>query len=134
VAPSAVWKLGLAAVLAALIIASASLRAPRTRLTWTELRWLLLGAMALYAVGLVAQSRHLWQAAILLFAAGIATSALAAWLSRGTDHGDGPPHDDDPIDEQPPPDFDGSPTFDWAAFERDLRAYAEHSREPASIR
>lgn len=97
----------------------------------TDLRWLLAGALALYAVGLVALFKHLSQASILLFAAGIAASALAAWLSRGIDRGDGPPGDDEPTDEQPPPDPDGLPTFDWAAFERELRAYTERSRRPA---
>lgn len=130
-ASSVFWKLALAGLLVALIIASASARAPRKPLPRTELRWLLLGALALYAVGLLALSRHLSQASILLFAAGIATSTLAAWLSRGTDPGGGPPGGDQPIDEQPPPDPDGLPTFDWAAFERELRVYAERSRDPA---
>jgi uncharacterized membrane protein YfcA len=134
VAPSVLWKLGLAAVLGAVIIASASARAPRTRLTWTDLRWLLLGALALYAVGLIALFKHLSQAAILLFAAGIAASALAAWLSRGTDHGGGPPRGDEPVDEQPPPDPNGLPAIDWAAFEREVRAYAERSRDLVSTR
>lgn len=133
-APSLVLKVALAAVLAALIIASASARAPRRTVPPTDLRWLLLGAVALYAVGLLALARHLSEASILLFAAGIATSALAAWLSRGTDPGGGPPGGDEPVDEQPPPDPDGLPSFDWAAFERELRAYMERSREPASSR
>ena len=128
------WKVALATVLAALIIASASARAPRRRLRWSDLRWLLLGAVALYAVGLIAIAKHLSQAAILLFAAGIAASALAAWLSRGPDHGGGPPRGDEPVDEQPPPDPDGLPAIDWAAFEREVRAYAERSRDLASTR
>ena len=133
-APSLLFKLALAAALAVAIIASASARAPQKPLPRTELRWLLLGALALYAAGLVALLKHTSLAAVLLFAAGIAISALAAWLSRGTDHGGGPPRGDEPVDEQPPPDPDGLTAFDWAAFERELRAYQDHSRDPAPTR
>jgi hypothetical protein len=59
-------------------------------------------------------------------------SALAAWLSRGSDSG-GPPPGDEPADEQPPPDPDGVPQFDWAAFERAFRAY-DSRREPTGTR
>ena len=30
-----------------------------------------------------------------------------------------------PTDHEPPPDPDGLPAFDWAAFERQFRAYSE---------
>ena len=96
-----------------------------------ELRRLVAGALALYGVGTIAiLSRHAVLAA-LLYAAGIGVSALAAWLSRGSDSGGGPPPGDEPADEQPPPDPDGLPMFDWAAFEREFSAYAtRHERLP----
>jgi hypothetical protein len=134
VAPWVSWKLALAAVLAGLIIASASAPPPRKQLNWTDIRWLLLGALALYAVGVMALLKHFSQVAVVLSAAGITASALAAWLSRGTDHGGGPPRGPGPVDEEPPPDPDGLPAIDWAAFERELQAYAERSRDLASTR
>ena len=67
--------------------------------------------------------------AAALYATGIIVSALAAWLSRGSDSGGGPPPGDEPADEQPPPDPDGIPQFDWAAFEREFRAYSSRDRE-----
>jgi hypothetical protein len=66
----------------------------------------------------------------LVYAAGIAVCALAAWLSRGTDSED-PPDDDEPVGEQPPPEPDGMPWFDWALFEREFRSYAERERQTA---
>lgn len=131
-APVFLWKLLLALALAAAIIASASARAPRRPLPRTDLRWLLSGATALYAVGLVALLTHHSQLAVLLFAAGVATSTFAAWLSRGTDRGGGPRRFEGPVDEPPPP--DGAPEFDWAQFERELLAYAERSREVVKTR
>jgi hypothetical protein len=129
-----VWKLALAIALAVAIILSASARAPRKPLPRPDLRRLVAGALALYVVGLVALLKHHSGLAVLLFASGIATSTLAAWLSRGTDAGGGPPRGDEPFDEQPPPDPDGMPTFDWAQFERELRAYAERGRDPVASR
>jgi hypothetical protein len=84
------------------------------------------GALALYVAGVVASLTHHEVLAAVVYAGGIATSALAAWLSRGSDSG-GPPRDE-PVDEQPPPDPDAIPSFDWAAFERELGAY-ERERE-----
>jgi hypothetical protein len=130
VAPSTLWKLALAVALVAAIVVSASAKAPSKPLPRRELRWLLAGALGLYAAGLLALAEHHSQVAVLVFAAGIATSALAAWLSRGTDAGGGPPSDDEPVDEHPPPDPDGVPRFDWAEFERELLAYAKRSRDP----
>lgn len=124
------WKAVVALVLAGAIIISASVRAPRKPLPRADLRWLLLGALALYGVGLVAFLKHHAELAALLFAAGIATSTLAAWLSRGADAGEGPRRGEDPVDEHPPQEPDGTPSFDWAQFERDLRDYAERTREP----
>jgi hypothetical protein len=134
VAPWLFWKFGLAALLAALIIASAAVRAPRKPAAPTDLRWLLLGALTLYAVGLVALLEHLSETSVLLFAAGIATSALATWLARGADHGGGPPRGDEPVDKHPPPDPDGLPPFDWAAFDREFRAYVDRTRDPVPTR
>ena len=132
-APSTVWKLALAVALGAAIVVSASARAPRKPLPRAELHWLLLGAVALYAVGLAALLAHRSQLAVLVFAAGIATSTLTAWLSRGSDAGGGPPRDE-PVDQQPPPDPDGLPRFDWAQFERELRAYTDRQRDPVRSR
>lgn len=119
-----------AIVLAGAIIISASVRAPRKPLPRADLRWLLLGALALYAVGLVAFLKHHPELAALLFAGGIATSTLAAWLSRGADAGEGPRRGQDPTDEHPPEEPNGTPSFDWAQFERDLKAYADRTRDP----
>jgi hypothetical protein len=120
------WKLALAIALAGAIIISASARAPRGSLPRADLRRLLLGALALYGAGLFALLEHRGQLAMLLAAAGILTSTLAAWLSRGHDDG-GPPRGEEPVDQHPPP---GPETFDWDQFEREFRAYLERSREP----
>ena len=133
-APSTLWKLALAVALGAAIVASASAKAPSERLPRAQLRWLLIEALTLYAVGVVALLKHQTEVTVLVFAAGIATSALAAWLSRGRDTGDGPPRGDEPVDEQPPPEPDGAPWFDWAQFERDLLAYTERRRDPVQSR
>ncbi len=65
-----------------------------------------------------------------MLGSGILVSALAAWLSRGRDQEDPPPDGDEPIDEQPPPEPDGLPGLDWAAFERDFRAYDRRRGRP----
>ena len=69
---------------------------------------------------------------LLVYVSGIAACALAAWLSRGAE-GEDPPDGggDDPTDRRPPPDPDGLPEFDWHAFERQVRAYTNRSRQPA---
>jgi hypothetical protein len=126
--PSFAWKLVLAVVLAGAIIASAYARAPRRSFPGGDLRRLVFAALVLYAVGLVASLNHRGVLAATLYATGIMVSALAAWLSRGSDSG-GPPPDGEPADEQPPPDPDGVPQFDWARFEREFRSYAgRHER------
>lgn len=133
-APTLAWKLALAVVLVAAIIFSASARAPRKPLPRADLGRLLVAAVSLYAVGLVALVTHHSELAMLVCAAGIATSALAAWLSRGTDSGGGPPGGNEPVDEHPPPDPDGLTEFDWAQFERELLAYTQRSSEPVHSR
>lgn len=130
VPPADAWKIVLAVVLGGAILASAYAKAPSRSFPSNELRRLVLGALALYVVGVVASLTHHPILAVVLFAAGITVSALAAWLSRGSDSGGGPPRGDEPVDEQPPPDPDGIPRFDWVAFERDFEDYARRRRDP----
>ncbi len=77
------WKLGLAVVLLAVIVLSARARAPHRALPSSELHRLVLCALFLYAVGTLGWLSHHLVLAILVYASGIATAALAAWLSRG---------------------------------------------------
>jgi len=121
--PSFAWKLVLAIALGAAIFASAYAKAPKRAVPGVDLRRMVAAALALYAAGIVASLTHHAALAAVVYAGGIATSAFAAWLSRGSDSGGGPPRDE-PFDEQPPPDPDGIPTVDWALFERELAAYA----------
>jgi len=130
VAPSDAWKLVLAVALGGAILASAYAKAPQRAFPGSELRRLVAGALVLYAVGLAASLTHHSILAVVLFASGISVSALAAWLSRGSDSGGGPPRGDEPVDEQPPPDPDGVPRFDWATFERDFEEYARRRGHP----
>ena len=129
VATADAWKIVLAAALGGAILASAYAKAPSRSFPTHELRRLVIGALALYVVGVAASLTHHPLLAVVLFAAGIAVSALAAWLSRGSDSGGGPPRGDEPVDRQPPPDPDGIPWFDWAAFERDFQDYTRR-RDP----
>jgi hypothetical protein len=124
-----VFKFLLAVALIGAIVLSASAKAPAKALPRADLRWLLLGAGALYAVGLVAFLKHHSDVAALLAAGGIATSTLTAWLSRGSDAGGDPPRRGEPDDEQPP---DSGPSIDWPQFERDLQEYAGRSRAPVA--
>jgi len=126
VSPSTAWKLVLALALLGAIVLSARARAPRRALRGSELFRLVLSALMLYVVGALAWLTHHLALAVLVYAAGITTAALAAWLSRGDDSEE-PPAAEDPFDEEPPPGPDGL-RFDWDAFERDLRDYAERSR------
>jgi hypothetical protein len=130
VPPSVAWKLVLAIALAAAIFVSLYARAPRRAIPGSELRRLVISALGLYAIGGLASLTHHPMLAALVYAAGIAVCALAAWLSRGTDSED-PPDGEEPVDEQPPPEPDGMPRFDWTAFEHDFRAYAD--RRPAGV-
>jgi hypothetical protein len=128
--PSFAWKLVLAIALVAAIAASAYAKAPRRALPGADLRRMVIGAIALFTAGMLSSLTHHAVLAAVVYAAGTGVLALAAWLSRGSDSGGGPPPDE-PVDEQPPPDPDGVPTIDWAAFERELNAYArERTREP----
>ncbi len=121
----------MAIALAAGILVSLCARAPRRAIPGTDLRRLVISALGLYAVGGLASLTHHPMLAALVYAAGIAVCALAAWLSRGTDSED-PPDGEEPVDEQPPPEPDGLPRFDWIAFEHEFRAYAERPRAGAS--
>jgi hypothetical protein len=127
VTPSVELKLALALALAAGMLVSLFAQAPRQRISGAELRRLVFCALGLYAIGGIASLTHHAVLAGVVYASGIATAELAAWLSRGTDS-EGPPGGEDPGDEQPPPMPDGDPQFDWAAFERDFRRYSD--REP----
>lgn len=132
VAPSDFWRLVLAIGLGAAIFMSARARAPHRAITTTELRRLVIAALTLYAVGALALLTHHPVLAGLVYAAGIAVCALAAWLSRGRD--DEPPGRHEPVDEEPPPAPDGVPEFDWVAFEREFRAHVDRDRRPAGVR
>jgi len=125
VPPSEAWKLVLAIVLGAGIFASACVHAPRRSVPRSDLRRLVICALALYAVGGVASLTHHPSVAAIVYAAGIVVCALAVWLSRGSDSEE-PPRGFEPEDERPPPAPD---EFDWVAFERQFRDYAQE-REP----
>jgi hypothetical protein len=133
VPPSAAWKLVLAVALVTAISVSLVARAPRRALPGTELRRLVLAAIALYMVGGFASLTHHRVLAGLVYAAGISVCALAAWLSRGSDSED-PPDGEEPVDEQPPPEPDGLPSFDWARFETEFRTFSEQQQpEPLGV-
>lgn len=121
---AAAWRLALAIAFCAAIFTSAYARAPRQAIPGPELRRLVLCALILYAIGGLASLTGHEVLAGLVDGAGIIISALAAWLSRGRDHGD-PPDGDEPRDEHPPPEPDGVPKLDWARFEQDFRDYSE---------
>jgi hypothetical protein len=130
--PSIAWKLVLVLVLVGGIMLSALARAPRRPLPRGELRRLVLAALSLYAVGVFASLTHHAALAGVVYVSGIAACALAAWLSRGSDSEDPPGGGEDPTEPSPPPDDrDGLPMFDWAAFERQFRAYSSRPRDPA---
>ena|SRR5437763_382832 len=132
VPPSLAWKLVLALALAAAIFASARAKAPRRPVPRTDLRRLVLAALALYGVGAFASLTHHAVLAGLVYAAGITVCALAAWLSRASDSED-PPPGSGPTDETPPPESDRVPEFDWPAFERAFRAYSStRGRDPVA--
>ena len=125
------WKVVIAAVLGGAIISSLRARAPRRTVPAVDLRLLVLSALALYAVGALAWLTHHRGLAGGVYAAGILTAALAAWLSRGRD-ADDPRGDREDVDDEPPHGF-GPDEFDWDSFERDFLAYAEGRREPAGL-
>lgn len=127
------WKLGLTAVLLCGIVLSARARAPRSPVPGGDLRRLAVSSVCLYIVGAVAWVTHHASLAVAVYAAGVATATLAAWLSRADDSHEPPgPGELDPSDTEPPPDPDGL-GFDWAAFERELAAYAERARDATGV-
>ncbi len=126
------WKLVLALLLVCAMLLSQFSRAPSRSVPGHELRRLVIAAIALYAVGAVASLTHHQLLAALLYAAGISTCTLAAWLSRGRDSED-PPDDEEPSEEQPPPSPDGLPEFDWERFEAAFRADCEQRRSSGVI-
>jgi hypothetical protein len=135
--PSTAWRLPLAIALAAAIVVSACVSAPRRAVPPGDLRRLVCSALALYGVGAIASLSGHPVLAGLVYAAGIMICALAVWLSRGSDSED-PPDGREPADERPPPEPDGLPELDWDEFERAFRAYSERagrgSRAPVGTR
>jgi hypothetical protein len=132
--PSLIWKLVLCLALGGAIFLSVFVRAPKRSFPRADLRGMVMGALALYLVGVVASLTHHGVVAAVLYACGISLSAFAAWLSRGS----GPRRrraDEDPS-EPPSPDGPGDePLLDWTAFESQFRAYAHrHERRPARTR
>jgi len=120
------WKLAFALLLGVGIVLSLYAAAPRRSIAGGELRRLVVAAVILYAVGAAAWITHHDALAGLVFAAGISTAELAAWLSRG--HGpEDPLRGADALDPEPPREPTG---LDWDGFERDFRAYAERFRDP----
>ena len=133
--PSVPLKLVLALALGGGILVSLLSRPPRRAVAPGELRRLIAAAVALYVVGGLASLTHHPALAGLVYAAGISTCALAAWLSRGSDS-EGPPGGEEPVDEQPPPEPDGmpGPSSEWARFEAQFREYAERQRNRVGAR
>jgi hypothetical protein len=130
VAPADSWKLVLAIALFGTVIAGARARPPRRSIPAAELGRLVVGALALYAVGVAASLTRHTLLAVLLYAGGIGVSALAAWLSRGLDTRGGPPGGEEPAQDPPSPSPQAAPRVDWAQFERELEAYSQRGREP----
>lgn len=135
VAPADSWKLVLAVALFGTVLASAWARPPRRAVPGPELGRLVLGAIALYGAGLLASLTRHPVFAVVLYAFGVAISALAAWLSRAVDtRGDTPPGEAPSPEEPPPPSPDGAPRFDWPAFERELAEYERRTPKPVESR
>jgi hypothetical protein len=124
-----IWKLMAAIALGAAIIVSLRARPPRQSIPAVDLRRMVFGALVLYGVGSAAWITHHHALATGVYAAGILTASLAAWLSRGRDSDELRRGLED-IDGGPP--F-GPDEFDWPSFERDFLAYAEGRREPAGL-
>lgn len=132
--PSLIWKLALGLALGGAIFLSVFVRAPRRSFPRADLRGMVLGALALYLVGVLASLTHHGVVAAVVYASGISLSAFAAWLSRGSDPRH-PPADEDPGQPPPPGGSGDDPLLNWAAFERQFRAYAHrHGRQPARTR
>lgn len=135
-AATLIWKLTLAATLGATVFASALIRPPRRSYSRGDLRLMVAAALGLYAVGVGASLTHHAPVAAALYALGIAISALAAWLSRGSDRREPPRREEDP--EAPPPTGpEAPPEIDWDAWERQLGVSSgrrDPEREPALSR
>jgi hypothetical protein len=125
--PALIWKLALALGLIAVIFVSACARAPKRTFPKADLRAMVFAALVLYAVGLGAALSDHAVVAATVYSCGIAVSAFAAWLSRGSDSA-GPPGGGS-AHKGPPPTEPG-PGFDWAAFERQFRDYARRNERP----
>ena len=123
-----IWKIGLALGLIAVIFVSACARAPKRRFPIGDLRAMVLSALVLYAVGLAAALSDHAVVAASVYSCGIAVSAFAAWLSRGSDSTG--PGGGGSANKGPPPTEPG-PGFDWVVFERQFRDYARRHDRPA---
>lgn len=125
--PGLIWKLALALGLIAAIFLSACARAPKRSCPAGDLRAMVFSALILYAVGLgAALSDHAIVAASV-YSCGIAVSAFAAWLSRGSDSA-GPPGGGSAY--KGPPPTEPGPGFDWESFERQFRDYTRGLDRP----
>ncbi len=133
-AATLIWKLMLAATLGAAVFASALVKPPRRSYPRGDLRMMVGAALGLYGVGVGASLTHHAPVAAALYACGIAISALAAWLSRGSDRWEPPRREEGP--EAPPPDGpDEPPEIDWEAWERQLGVSTERpERQPVLSR
>lgn len=126
------WKLVVAGGLAALVFASVLAKAPRRWGAASQPRRLVMGSLALYAVGAAAWMTGHLRLATILFGTGIGTAALGAWLSRAPD-GRERLRTTSPGPSEDPHDPSGSQLFDWEAFERELLDYASRESEPAGL-
>ena len=125
--PALIWKLGLAVGLIAVIFISACARAPKRTFARGDLRAMVFSALVLYSVGLGAALTNHAVVAASVYSCGIAVSAFAAWLSRGSDSA-GPPGGGSAHNGPPP--HEPGPGFDWVAFERQFRDYTRGRDRP----
>jgi hypothetical protein len=133
--PSLIWKLAVGVALGGAIFLSVFASAPRRAYPLADLRGMLLGALALYSVGLIASVTHHGVVAAVVYAGGIIVSSLAAWLSRGIDPRRRPAEAGEDPSETPPSGGGDQSLLDWGAFERDFRAYARRNeRRPTPAR
>ena len=129
--PSLIWKLVVGLALGGTIFLSVFIRPPRRSFPREDLRGMVLGALALYLVGVVASITHHEVMSAILYSCGIGVSAFAAWLSRGSDpHRPPPDADEDPSEPPAPEGPDHQPLLDWLAFEAQFRAYAQQQERP----
>lgn len=131
-AATLIWKLALAAVLGTAIFASALISPPRRSFPRADLRVMVGAALGLYCVGLGASLSHRAAVAAVVYACGVAISALAVWLSRGSDRSE-PPPGEDPPQAPPPAGPEDRPQIDWEAFERQLGVYAQQRERERAL-